>query len=127
MKRLIEQLLKFGVVGVIAFLIDYAVLYVLTEFVGIYYLVSCAISFTVSVVFNYICSMRYVFTGKKGMSKSREFLIFIILSVLGLGLNQLLMWLGVELIGVHYMATKIFATAVVMVYNFVTRKIFLED
>ena len=36
------------------------------------------------------------------------------------------MWAGVELLGVHYLITKIFATAIVMVWNFVTRKIFLD-
>ncbi len=127
MKKLMQQLLKFGIVGALAFLIDYAVLYLLTEFAGIYYLISCAISFTVSVVFNYICSMRFVFAGKKGMSRRKEFLIFVVFSILGLLLNQLLMWCGVDLLNIHYMGTKIFATAVVMVYNFVTRKIFLED
>lgn len=64
-QTLMAQIMKFGVVGVLAFLIDYGVLYVLTEFIGIYYLTSAAISFTVSVIFNYLCSMKYVFTGKR--------------------------------------------------------------
>lgn len=127
MERLIQQIFKFGVIGGLAFLIDYGVLYVLTEFAGMYYLLSGAISFTVSVIFNYICSMKYVFSGKEGMSRRKEFIIFVVLSILGLLLNQLLMWLGVDLLHIYYMVTKIFATAIVMVYNFVTRKIFLEE
>lgn len=127
MQRLIQQIFKFGVIGALAFLIDYGVLYVLTEFAGIYYLISGAISFTVSVIFNYICSMKYVFSGKEGMSRRKEFIIFVVLSILGLLLNQLLMWMGVDLLHIYYMVTKIFATAIVMVYNFVTRKIFLEE
>ena len=127
MEKLIKQILKFGVVGVLAFLIDYGVLYVLTEFAGVYYLLSGAISFTVSVTFNYIFSMKYVFSGRAGISRGKEFTIFVVLSILGLLLNQLLMWLGVELLHIYYMVTKIFATAVVMIYNFVTRKIFFEE
>lgn len=125
--RLLEQLVKFGIVGVIAFLIDYGVLFVLTEYAGIYYLISGAISFTISVVFNYFASMKYVFSGKEGMSRKKEFTIFVILSVIGLGINQILMWLGVGFFHIYYMVTKIFATAFVMAYNFVTRKIFLEE
>ncbi len=126
MKKLIAQFMKFGVVGVIAFCIDYGILALLTEVFGVNYLVSATISFTVSVVFNYVASMRYVFTHKEGMSKRREFVIFVVLSVIGLGINNLCMWAGVELFGIHYLITKIGATAIVMVWNFVTRKIFLD-
>ena len=60
-KKLIDQILKFGVVGGLAFLIDYVLLYALTEFVGIHYLISSVISFTVSLIFNYILSIKWVF------------------------------------------------------------------
>ena len=118
--------MKFGVVGAIAFFIDYGLLALLTEVFGVNYLVSATISFSVSVVFNYLASMRYVFTHKQGMSRRREFAIFVVLSVIGLFINNLCMWAGVELLGVHYLIVKLGATAIVMVWNFVTRKIFLD-
>lgn len=126
MKKLIAQFTKFGIVGFIAFVIDYGLLVFCTEILGINYLVSATISFTASVVFNYIASMRYVFTHKEDMSRRREFVIFVVLSVIGLGINNVLMWAGVELLHVHYLIVKIFATAVVMVWNFVTRKKLLD-
>ncbi len=126
MKKLFAQIMKFGVVGVIAFIIDYGLLALLTEVFGINYLVSATISFTASVIFNYLASMRYVFTHKEGMSRRREFVIFVALSAAGLVINNLCMWAGVELLGVHYLITKIGATFIVMVWNFVTRKIFLD-
>lgn len=118
--------MKFGVVGAVAFVIDYGLLALLTEAFGLNYLVSATVSFIASVVFNYAASMRYVFTHKEGMSRRREFVIFVILSVVGLGINNACMWAGVELFGIHYLLTKIAATAIVMVWNFVTRKIFLD-
>lgn len=126
MKKLFTQFMKFGVVGALAFCIDYGLLALLTEAFGVNYLVSATISFTVSVVFNYLASMRYVFTHKEDMSRRREFVIFTILSVIGLLINNVCMWAGVELLGVHYLIVKIAATAIVMVWNFVTRKIFLD-
>ena len=133
MRKLIEQFMKFSVVGVIAFVIDYGLLALLTEVFGVNYLVSATISFKASVVFNYIASMRYVFTHKEDMSRRREFIIFVVLSVIGLLINNGLMWAGVELLQwpdwlqQHaYLIVKIFATAVVMVWNFVTRKKFLD-
>ena len=112
--------MKFGVVGAIAFVIDYGLLALLTEAFGVNYLISATISFTVSVVFNYLASMRYVFAHKEGLSRQREFAIFVVLSVIGLLINNLCMWAGVEIFGVHYLIVKIVATAIVMVWNFVT-------
>lgn len=126
MKKLIAQIMKFGVVGVIAFVIDYGLMVLLTEVFGVNYLVSATISFTVSVIFNYLASMRYVFRHKEGMSRRKEFIIFVVLSVIGLGLNDLLMWLGTGLLGISYLITKLVATFIVMVWNFVTRKKFLD-
>ena len=126
MKRLIAQVLKFGLVGVVAFAIDYGLLIFLTEVFGIDYLVSATISFIVSVVFNYLVSMRYVFSHKEGMSTHREFILFVVLSVIGLVINNVFLWLGVELLGVDYRIAKIVVTALVMVWNFVTRKLFLD-
>ena len=127
MKKLIEQILKFGIVGFIAFIIDYGLLALLTEVCGINYLMSASLSFIASVAFNYVASMRYVFRHKEGMSKTREFTIFVMLSVIGLVINNACMWAGVELCGIHYLITKLVATFIVMVWNFVTRKIFLDS
>ena len=126
MKRLFAQFAKFGVVGVFAFVIDYGLLVILTEFAGLNYLVSATVSFVVSVAFNYVASMRYVFTRKENMNRVAEFAIFITLSVVGLLINDGLMYVGCEFLGISYLITKLFATAVVMVWNFVTRKLFLD-
>lgn len=126
MRKLIEQIMKFGVVGVIAFVIDFGVMVFLTEVFGIDPVISATVSFIISVIFNYAASMRYVFSHRESMSRTREFVIFVVLSAIGLGINDLLIWAGTDLASFDYRLVKIFATAVVMVWNFVTRKIFLE-
>lgn len=126
MKKLIAQFMKFGIVGVIAFVIDYGVMIFFTEVFGVPYLISTTISFVVSAIFNYFASMRFVFKRKDDMSRRREFIIFIVLSVCGLGINDLLMWLMVDSLYIDYRLSKIVVTVVVAVWNFVTRKIFLE-
>ncbi|WP_334099454.1 GtrA family protein, partial [Parolsenella catena] len=86
-------------------------------------------SFCVSLVFNYVASMRYVFTHREDMSRSREFVIFLVLSLIGLAINEAIMAAGVAVLGnsaLAVMGTKVLATAIVMVWNFVSRKKWLD-
>ncbi|MGI5888946.1 MAG: GtrA family protein, partial [Oscillospiraceae bacterium] len=86
-KKLLKQLFRFAVVGGTAFLIDYGILYALTEWVGLYYLLSAMVSFMISTVFNYIASVKWVFDVNKKHSGERNFAIFVLFSVIGLGIN----------------------------------------
>ena len=127
LKRLVQQFLKFSVVGVIAFVIDFGVMVVLTELADLPPVVSAGVSYCVSTVFNYVASMRYVFAHREGLSRMHEFIIFVTLSVIGLGLNEAIMWLGGRLVGDEwYMLTKVVATALVMFWNFFSRKRWLD-
>ena len=123
---MIMQILKFGVVGVIAAIVDVGVLVLLKELLFVDVLIAGAVSFCVSVIVNYILSMAFVFKSKNN-GKLKEFALFVILSVGGLGLNQLILWIGVNFTTVYYLIIKIFAMVIVPIYNFITRKIFLES
>ena len=125
MKKLLAQIIKFGLVGFLCFFIDYGIMVFLTEVAGVHYLLSSGTSFTVSVIVNYVLSLTYVFETEQ-KNRVKEFIIFVVLSVIGLGINQVLMWFCVDILGIFYMISKIGATAVVMVYNFITRKMILE-
>ncbi len=128
-KTLIEQVLKFGIVGFAAFVVDYGVLMLLSQFLGMNAVLASGISFVVSCTFNYLASMHYVFRHREGMSKRREFTIFVALSVVGLAINELVMWAGTAMAGESALAitvTKVIATAVVMVWNFLSRKRWLD-
>ena len=124
---ILKQLIKFGAVGAIATAIDYGLMVFLTEIFNVRYLLSCAISFSVSVIFNYFLSIKYVFNVTLKTSKSAEILIFVFLSVIGLMLNQFLMWWTVERLSINYLIAKIIATVIVMGYNYISRKCFLEE
>jgi putative flippase GtrA len=126
MKKLSGQILKFCVVGGTAFLIDFGLLIFLTELCGLNYLISTTLAFSVALVFNYFASMRFVFERKEGLARHHEFIIFVVLSVIGLGINDLCMWAGVDVFDIDYRITKIAVTAIVMIWNFGTRKLFLE-
>lgn len=121
-----QQFLKFAAVGIFSFVVDWLLLVILTEGFGIDYLVSTTVSFLVSVSLNYALSMKYVFEHRDDMSRKREFTIFAILSCIGLGLTDVLMFAGVTILNIAYQAMKVIATFCVTWYNFFTRKKFLS-
>ena len=98
----------------------------LTEALKINYLISSGCSFSVSVIVNYILSIKFVFDADRDANKVKQFLVFLFFSIGGLIINQIVMWVAVDLLGIFYMISKIGATAIVMVYNFITRKLFIE-
>ena len=134
-----EQILKFGVVGFVCFLIDFGITTGFTNFFGVHYLISKFLGFVISAVVNYILSIKFVFTKKKEMDKKKEFTVFIILSAFGLLINEVVMYVCMDGIYVNngflqeavtremmVSLSSIVATGIVMVYNFISRKLFLE-
>ena len=115
------EIIRFCFVGGLSLIVDCAVLYALTEFFDVHYLYSAGISFTVSVIFNYWLCVAYVFKGAKKQTP-RQAAIFIGSSVVGLGLNQICMWVFVELAAFHYMLAKLGATVIVTLWNYVAKR-----
>lgn len=124
--KLMMQILKFGVVGGIATVIDYVIFFILHEILGVNTIISNICSFTVSVIYNYIASVKWVFDVDESKNKKTQFILFIVFSVIGLGLNTAIVYVCTDIIKMYSMIGKVIATAVVMVFNFVTRKKFLE-
>lgn len=125
-RKLLIQIFKFGIVGGIATVIDFVFLYLFREFCNFPVLVSNTLSFCISVIYNYIASVKWVFDVNKEKDAKKQFIIFIVFSVLGLLLNNLIMLVTVDFLNIYYLLAKVVATLLVMVFNFITRKIFLE-
>ncbi len=145
MKKLMTQFIRFAGVGFLCFFIDFGVFKLvtfalkrLTEFVYSD-IIGNVFGFSVSVIVNYYLSMKYVFVRKEGMDKKKEFTIFVVLSIIGGLLNTAIIWVmdhqlyyTVEWLNTHVSVdhmesfAKVVATAIVTVYNFVSRKLTLE-
>ena len=119
------QLFRYFFVGGFAFLVDYGLLVLLTEVFGLHYLVSATISFLAGLVVNYLLSPSWIFRKSTLENKWAEFLIFAVIGVVGLGLNNLLLYLFTDKLHIHYMISKLLTTAIVMIWNFGARKIIL--
>ena len=119
------QLFRYLFVGGLAFVVDYGLLVFLTEVLGLHYLISATISFIAGLIVNYFLSTSWIFRKSKLENKWLEFLIFSIIGVIGLGLNNLLLYLLTDKVHIHYMISKLLTTVVVMLWNFISRRIIL--
>ena len=97
----------------------------LTEYFGIYYLVSNIFAFLSGLIVNYILSLVWVFDNRKIKKKRKELIIFTIIGLIGLIFNQLCLYSMIDIIGANIVFSKIISTAIVFVWNFGARKIIL--
>ncbi|WP_270404235.1 GtrA family protein [Candidatus Collinsella stercoripullorum] len=125
-KDTVKQFSKFAVVGITSLAVDYILLLVLVELLHVDFLIATSASFLASVVVNYFLSMRYVFSRRDDLSRKREFTIFAVLSAVGLGLNDLFMFVGVAVLSIGYQVMKLISTFMVTWYNFFSRRRFLD-
>lgn len=132
MIKTILEMLRFLVVGGVSFLIDFGLLIAFQELVfkttrnGV--LISAAISFSVSLIVHYLLAVFWVFREHKVASSTEHAIassLFIITNVIGLGINEVAMWVGVTLLTYHYILVKLVATFVVMFWNYACQKLFI--
>ena len=111
-------------VGGVAFIADAIVLWLLS-LTGIHYLICAAFSFIIGVIVNYALSIKFVFKEKAPIGKSGEFAVYVVVSLVGLGLTLVLMWFFTEIVGLFYMVSKGIAALLAFAWNFTIRKVTL--
>jgi len=119
--KLSVQFFRYITVGGIASLFDIGLLYLLTDSFGVYYLISAAISFLAGVIVNYTLSRLWVFDRNR-YSFVPEFSVFFLIGMVGLGLNELILYVFVEFFSLWYIFAKIISVIVVFCWNFFLRK-----
>ncbi len=119
------QFFRYQFVGGIAFLVDFFLLYFFTSFCGVHYLLSGVLSFVISVVVNYVLSTVWVFNPDKSDNKIVEFNLFLLISTIGLGFTELLLWVFTEYFGLFYLLSKVISAIIVMFWNFGARRVLL--
>lgn len=127
-KNIIGQFLRYFVTGGLAFIVDFGVFALSLYYFEIHYLVSNLIGLMAGNVVNYLLSIGWVFSSeKRKMEKHRllEIIVFVLISLFGMGLNEFLMYLFVGVLVVQEMISKIVAAIIVLLYNFFARKYIL--
>jgi len=119
------QLFRYTFVGGVAFIVDFSLLFIFTDFFGIYYLISAALAFLLGLTTNYILSIIWVFNKRTLKNRWLEFGIFSLIGIIGLGFNEFIIWFFTEHVYFHYLQSKIVSTVFVYLWNFFARKFIL--
>ena len=121
--------MRFVLVGGTATLLDMVILYVLNSLFGVHHLVAATIAFVLATFYNYYMSMKFVFKSRytDSASKRKEIIIFYTLSICGLIITLIGLAIFVDGLHLPVMISKIVVGVFVMMFNFITRKIFLEN
>lgn len=111
--------------GSLTFLVDFLILFALTELAGFNYLWSNIVGLCTGIVMGYVLCIKWVFLNRRYSRVVHEFPLFVLICVVGILLNETLLWAFVEFAEIHYLVAKIIVTAAVFVVNFCMRKMIL--
>src|SRR5574337_1302070 len=120
-----SEFFRYFLVGGFAFICDTLTLFSLTHFLKVNYLVSAPIGFLAGTVVNYVLSRAWVFQRRTLKSTSAELAIFTLIGVVGLGLNELILWFFQSKLGIYYLFAKGVSGVTVLIWNFGARKVAL--
>lgn len=120
--ELLRQLFLYLIVGGTAFVVDFLALYGLTEFVSLHYLLSATLSFLLGLAVNYALCISWIFDYRALQNALHEFTVFALIGVVGLVLNNVLLYGFTEGLGLYYLASKLLAAGFVLVFNFSLRR-----
>lgn len=119
----ILKFLKFACVGLSGLLVDFGVTWFLKEMVKIHKYVANAIGFTLAATSNYVLNRIWTFDSHNP-AIATEYIKFLVISIIGLGINTLILWLLVSKARQKFYLSKLFAIAVVTIWNFFMNWIF---
>lgn len=122
-RKNIKEFLLYIIVGGIATVAEWVVFFLLGK-VSCHYAVATAIAYILSTFVNWLAGRILVFK-ESSQPIIKEILSVYLASIVGLLLNLLIMWVAVDLISINEMLSKIAATGIVFVYNFLVRKLLI--
>jgi putative flippase GtrA len=116
MTELFQQFIRFAGVGCMSAIGHYGLLILLVQLVNVSAVTASTAGALLGAGINYFLNYRFTFRSTKQHKES--IYKFILVAAVGLALNTLFMWVGVDLLNAHYLPSQIVTTGLVMVWSF---------
>lgn len=126
-RNLLTEAGKYFIVGGVCTVLDFALLFILTNYCKVYFLTSSVISFMAGTLLNYYLCTYWIFKVRTVSNRHLEMTYYIVITGVGLGINFLVIWLLSSYSGFHYMLAKLAAAFFTYWWNFGARKYFLHS
>lgn len=117
MQEIFVKFLKFGVVGTSGAAVDFGTTWLLKEKLHVNRYFANSTGFALAVISNYTLNRLWTFESHTP-SVAMEFSMFLIAALVGLGLNNGIIYVLNERNKVNFYLSKVIATGVVMLWNF---------
>jgi len=117
--------MRYVAAAALALAVDFGAYVGLIRLASVHYLVAAPIGFTLGLVTIYVLSVRWVFAVRRLADRRVEFAVFALIGVAGLGLNQAVIYAGVELLSLSPELAKTLSAGTVFCFNFGLRKLLL--
>jgi len=118
----LREFIRYFVASLVALVVDAGSLALFTSVLGIPYLISGAMSFSLGIAVIYILSIKWVFEKRALDNPVAEFGLFFFIGIIGLGINELVLWALTGGFGIYYLFSKGASIIVVFTWNFLARK-----
>ncbi|MBE0640440.1 MAG: GtrA family protein [Bacteroidales bacterium] len=115
---MLMKFIRFSVVGGSGVFVDFGITYVFKEWLRVQKYLANAIGFTVAASTNYVLNRIWTFQSHNP-EIAVEYLKFIMISLIGLGINTLILWTLVSRFRQNFYLSKLFAIGVVTIWNFI--------
>ena len=120
---LLGRLIKFCVVGCSGMIVDFFFTWLCKEKFKWNKYISNSIGFILAATNNYVWNRIWTFQSKN-LEVAREYISFIVISLIGLGLNNLIIYLVHEKLHFNFYLSKIIAIGCVTLWNFSLNYVF---
>ncbi|MCK5624405.1 GtrA family protein [Candidatus Pacearchaeota archaeon] len=124
-KKSVKEFLKFVCVGFTGTILHLAVLYIFTEFFGIYYLVSSVFGFCFGVTNNFILNKIWTFKEKLNHGVFKKYYKYFVLNVIILFINLFILYFLTEFLQMYYILSQIIAVGFSFLINFFISKFWI--
>lgn len=120
-----HKLLRYLMSGGMAAAVNFVFLYIFTEWVGLYYLISVVVAFIIAVVVSFLLQKYWTFQDRESRDVRRQMMMYVSVATINTVINTFLVYVFVEYGGLHYMFGQFFASGIIALESFFVYKFFI--